>query len=173
VGSISSQAVSRLPGPPLEDPPTSPPHLGRGRGWGERGGTTGARAASQTRRRSVATGVTARLAPRLQRSRPTPSSSGGPAAAVPPRQPSWATDWRGGRDAVRQQLNQTEPNALKDAPVIPAADQWLKAAPLLRSSLACLPTLRAGTSSCGRPLDSWRGLARLEIPPGIPSSCGP
>ena len=37
--------MSQFPGPPLEDPPTSPPHERRGRSWGERGGTTGARAA--------------------------------------------------------------------------------------------------------------------------------
>ena len=41
-----------------------------GGAWGERGGTTGARAAPPHGRRSVATDVPARLAQRLQRSRP-------------------------------------------------------------------------------------------------------
>ena len=41
----AAEAVRQLPGPPLEDPPTSPPHEGRGRSWGERGGSPGARAA--------------------------------------------------------------------------------------------------------------------------------
>ena len=44
--SSAAEAVSQLPGPPLEDPPTSPPHAGRGRSWGERGGTCLCRAAS-------------------------------------------------------------------------------------------------------------------------------
>jgi len=45
-GVPAAEAVSRFPGPPLEDPPTSPPHPWMGAPWGERGGTTGARAAS-------------------------------------------------------------------------------------------------------------------------------
>ena len=50
-------------------PPQVPLDEGRGRSWGERGGTSGARAASPQRRRSVAADVTARLAQRTQRRR--------------------------------------------------------------------------------------------------------
>ena len=49
VVSIAAEAVSQFPGPPLEDPPTSPPHWLTGAPWGERGGTTGARAAPSPR----------------------------------------------------------------------------------------------------------------------------
>jgi hypothetical protein len=84
VVSSAAEAVSRFPGPPLEDPPTSPPHELTGAPWGERGGTTGARAAPPHGRRSVAADVPARLAQRLQRSRPNDTSSGGSAADVPP-----------------------------------------------------------------------------------------
>ena len=42
----AAEAVSQLPGPPLEDPPTSPPRPSTGDLWGERGGTPGARAAT-------------------------------------------------------------------------------------------------------------------------------
>src|SRR5258707_1776124 len=43
--SSAAEAVSQFPGPPLEDPPTSPPREIDGGLWGERGGTSGARAA--------------------------------------------------------------------------------------------------------------------------------
>jgi hypothetical protein len=84
VGFSAAEAVSRFPGPPLEDPPTSPPRNSTGAPWGERGGTTGARAAPPHGRRSVAADVPARLAQRLQRRRPDDPSSGGSAADVPP-----------------------------------------------------------------------------------------
>jgi hypothetical protein len=38
VVSTAAEAVRRFPGPPLEDPPTSPPHPWMGAPWGERGG---------------------------------------------------------------------------------------------------------------------------------------
>ena len=46
---LAAEAVSQFPGPPLEDPPTSPPHKLTGAPWGEHGGTTGARAAPSPR----------------------------------------------------------------------------------------------------------------------------
>jgi hypothetical protein len=46
---FAAEAVSRFPGPPLEDPPTSPPRNSTGAPWGERGGTTGARVAPYQR----------------------------------------------------------------------------------------------------------------------------
>ena len=52
--SVAAEAVSWFPGPPLEDPPTSPPRPQDGGLWGERGGTTGALAAPQVGRRSTA-----------------------------------------------------------------------------------------------------------------------
>jgi hypothetical protein len=63
--------VSRLPGPPLEDPPTSPPRPGMGGLWGDRGGTPGARAAT------TAGGAASEAACQ-------DSSAGGPAADVLP-----------------------------------------------------------------------------------------
>jgi len=88
VGSPAAEAVRRLPGPPLEDPPTSPPRNSTGAPWGERGGTTGARAATFHGRRSSAADVPADLAQRLQRSRPKCLSRGVSAAGVPPRERS-------------------------------------------------------------------------------------
>jgi hypothetical protein len=70
VGFLAAEAVSQFPGPPLEDPPTSPPRKSTGALWGERGGTTGARAATFHGRRSVAADIPACLTQRLQRSRP-------------------------------------------------------------------------------------------------------
>jgi hypothetical protein len=67
---FAAEAVSRFPGPPLEDPPTSPPH----KLTGARGGSAVGRLAHglppPRGRRSVAADVPARLAQRLQRSRP-------------------------------------------------------------------------------------------------------
>jgi hypothetical protein len=40
-----TEAVSPSPGPPLKDPPTSPPHRGMGAPWGDDGGPMGAGAA--------------------------------------------------------------------------------------------------------------------------------
>lgn len=85
VGFFAAEAVSRFPGPPLEDPPTSPPHWLTGAPWGERGGTTGARAALPH-----AVGAASRpmcqLAWRSGRSAAdrTITSGGGSAADVPP-----------------------------------------------------------------------------------------
>ena len=45
----AAEALSQFPGPPLEDPPTSPPRNSTGARGGERGGTTGARAAKLPR----------------------------------------------------------------------------------------------------------------------------
>src|SRR3990167_3448175 len=42
---LQHETVSQSPGPPLKDPPTSPPHLWMGAPWGEWGGSDGARAA--------------------------------------------------------------------------------------------------------------------------------
>ncbi len=124
-GSTAAEAVSRLPGPPLEDPPTSPPHPGWGRSWGERGGTTGARAASQRRRRSVVAGVTARLAPRLQRSRPNTHEQRRPCGRRATKGAHRATEWCGGRDAASQHLQRTEPSDLKGATAVPAGSAGL------------------------------------------------
>jgi hypothetical protein len=103
---LAAEAVRQLPGPPLEDPPTSPPHEGRGRSWGERGGSPGARAApcsgyaatqpvchQGSRRRTTGASGAAK----------TPAhavSIGGSAAGVTPSEPQ-VNDWRGGRaDAI-------------------------------------------------------------------------
>lgn len=84
VGFLAAEAVSQFPGPPLEDPPTSPPR----NSTGARGGSAVGRLAHGLPlphgRRSVAADVPARLAQRLQRSRPNDTSSGGSAAEVPP-----------------------------------------------------------------------------------------
>ena len=98
IGIPAAEAVSQFPGPPLEDPPTSPPHEGRGRSWGERGGTSGARAADsflrppQRRGRcdsSSGAAVAAQAATQTLK-------FGVTAAGVTPREPQ-ANDWRGGR----------------------------------------------------------------------------
>ena len=75
VVSFAAEAVSRFPGPPLEDPPTSPPHGLTGAPWGERGGTTGARAA---------------LSPRAAQRRGRCASSPGAAVAAQPTERSRA-----------------------------------------------------------------------------------
>ncbi len=97
VVSSAAEAVRRFPGPPLEDPPTSPPHKGRGRSWGERGGTQGARAAPSGRRRSVAAAVPAGLAQRLQREPPNILAQ----RRLCGRRATKRSDWRGGRAAAR------------------------------------------------------------------------
>jgi hypothetical protein len=101
VVSSAAEAVSRFPGPPLEDPPTSPPHKLTGAPWGERGGTTGARAASSHGRCSVAADVPVRLAQRLQRSRPRDHEQ----RRLCGRRATKRSDWRGGRAAARTSLN--------------------------------------------------------------------
>src|SRR3990167_3033401 len=42
---LQHETVSQSPGPPLQDPPTSPPPLWMGAPWGDDGGPIGARAA--------------------------------------------------------------------------------------------------------------------------------
>lgn len=88
---FAAEAVSRLPGPPLEDPPTSPPR----NSTGARGGSAVGRLAhglpSPQGRRSVAADVPARRPQRLQLSRPNDTSSGGSAADVPPSEANGAT----------------------------------------------------------------------------------
>jgi len=71
VGCLAAEAVSQFPGPPLEDPPTSPPRNSTGAQLG------GARwddwrtgCPPPPGRRSIAAAVPARLAQRLQRNRP-------------------------------------------------------------------------------------------------------
>ena len=91
-GVLAAEAVSRLPGPPLKDPPTSPPHQGTGAGGGSAVGCW-RRGCPSKRARSVAADVPARLAQRMQRSDRTFTRAGGPAADVPPSD----SDWRGGR----------------------------------------------------------------------------
>ena len=99
---VAAEAVRQLPSPPLEDPPTSPPHEGRGRSWGERGGTLGARAvrvsgvaATQPvchqgrRRRTTGATVAAKTPAHTM-------SIGGSAAGVTPSEAT-PRDWRGGR----------------------------------------------------------------------------
>jgi len=98
---FAAEAVRRFPGPPLEDPPTSPPHKLTGAPWGERGGTTGARAASTHGRRSVATEVPARLAQRLQRCRPNDHEQ----RRLCGRPATKRSDWRGGRAAASTSLH--------------------------------------------------------------------
>jgi hypothetical protein len=98
---FAAEAVSRFPGPPLEDPPTSPPHKLTGAPWGERGGTTGARAAPPHGRRSVAADVPARLAQRLQRSRPNDHEQ----RRLCGRRATKRSDWRGGRAAASTSLH--------------------------------------------------------------------
>ena len=96
--------MSRFPGPPLEDPPTSPPR----NSTGARGGSAVGRLAHA---RPFPTGGAAsrpmcQLAWRSGCSaadRPI-TSSGGPAADVPPREPQ-ASDWRGGRAAASTSMN--------------------------------------------------------------------
>ena len=70
VGFLAAEAVSRFPGPPLEDPPTSPPHPLTGARGGSAVGRLAHGLPPPRGRRSVAADVPARLAQRLQRSRP-------------------------------------------------------------------------------------------------------
>jgi len=75
--------------------PMSPSQFDGG-AWGERGGTTGARAAPSHGRRSVAADVPARLAQRLQRSRPHDHEQRRRCG----RRATKRSDWRGGRAAA-------------------------------------------------------------------------
>jgi hypothetical protein len=98
---FAAEAVSRLPGPPLEDPPTSPPR----NSTGARGGSAVGRLAHglppPRGRRSVAADVPARLAQRLQRSRPHDHEQ----RRLCGRRATKRSDWRGGRAAARTSLN--------------------------------------------------------------------
>ena len=94
---FAAEAVSRFPGPPLEDPPTSPPR----NSTGARGGSAVGRLAHglplPRGRRSVAADVPACLAQRLQRSRPNDHEQRRPCG----RRATKRSDWRGGRAADR------------------------------------------------------------------------
>ena len=98
---FAAEAVSRFPGPPLEDPPTSPPH------WltGARGGSAVGRLAHglppPRGQRSVAADVPARLAQRLQRSRPDDHEQ----RRLCGRRATKRSDWRGGRAAASTSLH--------------------------------------------------------------------
>lgn len=72
-GLNAAEAVRRFPGPPFEDPPTSPPRPGTGASWGERDGTTRAQAATR------------RAARRKREAARKDMSSGASAAGVTPR----------------------------------------------------------------------------------------
>jgi len=93
VGFSAAEAVSQFPGPPLEDPPTSPPR----HSTGARGGSAVGRLAHGLPpphgRRSVAADVPARLAQRLQRSRPVDHEQ----RRLCGRRATKRSDWRGGR----------------------------------------------------------------------------
>lgn len=69
---MQHETVSQSPGPPLKDPPTSPPHLWMGAPWGDCGGPNGARAAPSLFGRPA------------KRRRPHHLSSGGSADGVTP-----------------------------------------------------------------------------------------
>ena len=69
---LQHETVSQSPGPPLKDPPTSPPHLWMGAPWGDDGGPNGARAAPSVFGRPA------------QRRSPGELSSGGSADGVTP-----------------------------------------------------------------------------------------
>ena len=69
---MQHETVSQSPGPPLKDPPTSPPHLWMGAPWGDCGGSFGARAAPSLFGRPA------------QRRRPSYLSSGVSADGVTP-----------------------------------------------------------------------------------------
>ncbi len=94
--SSAAEAVSRFPGPPLEDPPTSPPR----NSTGARGGSAVGRLAHglplPRGRRSVAADVPACLAQRLQRSRPNNHAQ----RRLCGRRDTKRSDWRGGRAAA-------------------------------------------------------------------------
>lgn len=93
---VAAEAVSRFPGPPLEDPPTSPPR----NSTGARGGSAVGRLAHglhpRLGRRSVASDVPARLAQRLQRSRPNDHEQ----RRLCGRRATERSEWRGGRAAA-------------------------------------------------------------------------
>lgn len=97
VVSSAAEAVSQFPGPPLEDPPTSPPR----NSTGARGGSAVGRLAHGLPpphgRRSVAADVPARLAQRLQRSRPNDHEQW----RLCGRRATERSEWRGGRAADR------------------------------------------------------------------------
>ena len=65
----AAEAVSQFPGPPLEDPPTSPPHSLTGAQLGGARWDDWRTRCPAFRRRSVAADVPACLARRLQRRR--------------------------------------------------------------------------------------------------------
>ena len=98
---FAAEAVSRFPGPQLEDPPTSPPHNSKG----ARGGSAVGRLAHGLPlphgRRSVAADVPARLAQRLQRSRPDDHEQ----RRLCGRRATKRSDWRGGRAAASTSLH--------------------------------------------------------------------
>lgn len=93
---FAAEAVSRFPGPPLEDPPTSPPR----NSTGARGGSAVGRPAHGLPRphgrRSVAAAVPARLAQRLKRSRPHDHEQ----RRLCGRRATERSEWRGGRAAA-------------------------------------------------------------------------
>lgn len=101
VVSTAAEAVSRFPGPPLEDPPTSPPR----NSTGARGGSAVGRLAHGLPlphgRRSVAADVPARLAQRLQRSRPHDHEQ----RRLCGRRATERSEWRGGRAAASTSLH--------------------------------------------------------------------
>jgi hypothetical protein len=98
---FAAEAVSRFPGPPLEDPPTSPPR----NSTGARGGSAVGRLAHGLPpphgRCSVAADVPARLAQRLQRSRPDDHEQ----RRLCGRRATKRSDWRGGRAAASTSMN--------------------------------------------------------------------
>ena len=110
---LAAEAVSQFPGPPLEDPPTSPPRNSTGAQLGGARwddwrtgcplppGGAASRPLCQLDWRSGCSAADRRF-----------TSSGGSAADVPPREPK-ASDWRGGRAADRWLYNGE------------AADRWL------------------------------------------------
>lgn len=104
VGFFAAEAVSRFPGPPLEDPPTSPPR----NSTGARGGSAVGRLAHglPTPTGGAASRPMCQLAWRSGCSAAdrTLTSSGGSAADVTPREPQ-ANDWRGGRAAASTSMN--------------------------------------------------------------------
>jgi hypothetical protein len=98
---FAAEAVSRFPGPPLEDPPTSPPR----NSTGARGGSAVGRLAHGLPpphgRRSVAADVPACLAQRLQRSRPNDHEQ----RRLRGRRATKRSGWRGGRAAASTSLH--------------------------------------------------------------------
>ena len=85
---LAAQAVRRSPGPPYSGPPASPPHEGRGRSLGERGGPTWRTGCIPAFRRAYASGSAPHTFP----------CAGGSAADVTP---SAQHDWQGGRAGAR------------------------------------------------------------------------